>query len=399
MATDIPDIPEVAPRDPGAGPRPEPVAGPRERPSATDRLRDDLRAVLPSWVVARILVAASWFLARAVAESSVPGGRTLHQLSGLGAWDGGFYRDIAVIGYPDVSRETVRFFPLFPLIGRWLAAPFGLEPGVTLIIVANLAALVAGVVVRRLMLAEGRDPATAERAVWALNLFPSAFVLVWGYAEGLYVSLAVATFLLARRDRYGWAAALAFGAALTRPVGLFLAAPLAIEALRTWRGATNPGRALRAAAVAAPVVATAAYLAYIGRLFGDPLAPMNVQDEYRTPVDPLTRLVHGFGDLVGPQRFADGLHIPFVLAFLALLVVVARRWPASYTVYAALVLLVAISAENLNSVERYALNAFPLLFALADVTGTPRRERLGLAVCGSGLLALSALAWLAVYVP
>jgi len=88
-----------------------------------------------------------------------------------------------------------------------------------------------------------------------------------------------------------------------------------------------------------------------------------------------------------------------VLAFLALLVVVARRWPASYTVYAALVLLAAISAENLNSVERYALNAFPLLLALADVTRTQRRERLALAVCGNGLLALSALAWLAVYVP
>src|SRR4051794_38477850 len=225
MATDTPDMPASsrpgpAPRDgrsrtppagadvdrgepaPAALPEPVPTNG-RDGLSATERLRDepaagsglgrDVRAVLPSWIVARILVAASWFLARAVAESSLPGGRTLHQLSGLGAWDGGYYRDIAAVGYADLPRDAVRFFPLFPLVGRWLAAPFGLDRGIMLIVLANLAALAAGVLVRRLMLAEGRDEATAERAVWALNLFPSAFVLVWGYAEGLYVSLAVAT--------------------------------------------------------------------------------------------------------------------------------------------------------------------------------------------------------------
>jgi hypothetical protein len=364
--------------------------------SATDRLREDLRAVLPSWVAARLLVVVAWVLAAGVAGGA---GVTAHQQAGLIAWDGGYYRDIAVIGYGGVGAEVLRFFPLYALVGRVLAPLAAGNAIVALVAVANVGALAAGVLVRRLVRFEGRDEATAERAVWALNLFPASFVLVWGYAEGLFVALAVGALLAGRRGRFALAGACALAAALTRPVGVLLAAPLAIEALRTWSGARLPDRVARVAAVAAPVAGLGLYLGWVGRTFGNPLLPFTVQDELRATMDPFHRMVQGVVDMVGVERFGDGLHIPFVLAFLGLLVVVGRRWPASYTVFAGLVLLVAVSADNLNSIERYALNAFPLLFALADLTGTTRRERLGLAVCGNGLVALCALAWLAVYVP
>ena len=58
-----------------------------------------------------------------------------------------------------------------------------------------------------------------------------------------------------------------------------------------------------------------------------------------------------------------------------------------------------VSAANLNSIERYALNAFPLLLTLALLLRTPRLERWGLAVCGCGFVALTSLAFLGVYVP
>jgi hypothetical protein len=368
--------------------------------SATDRLRDDLRAVLPSWITARVLVVVAWVLAIGVIEHWVPGARTTHQQVGLLAWDGGFYRDIAVIGYGGITPEALRFFPLHALAGRVLSVFTLGNTELALVLVANAAALVAGVLVRRLVLLErDGDEAAAERAVWLLNLFPASFVLVWAYAEGLFVALAVGTFLAARRGRFALAGGLAFAAALTRPVGVFLAAALAVEAWRTWSDADIGGRVARVTAVLAPVAGLGCYLGWVGRTFGDPMLPFTVQDKLRTTMDPVRRLAHGLADMVGSARFDDGLHVPFVLAFLVLLVVLARRWPASYTVYAALVLLAAISAGNFNSVERYALNAFPLLFALADLTHTPRRERLALAVCGNGLVALCALAWLAVFVP
>ena len=39
------------------------------------------------------------------------------------------------------------------------------------------------------------------------------------------------------------------------------------------------------------------------------------------------------------------------------------------------------------------------LLALATLTARPRLEWLALAVCGSGIVAMAALAWLGVYVP
>src|SRR4051794_990489 len=88
------------------------VGGRAPQQSATARLREDLRVVLPSWVAARALVAVAWFLAAAVADHEVTGGRTIHQASGLLGWDGGFYRTIAEAGYGALPAEALRFFPL-----------------------------------------------------------------------------------------------------------------------------------------------------------------------------------------------------------------------------------------------------------------------------------------------
>jgi len=222
---------------------------------------------------------------------------------------------------------------------------------------------------------------------------------VWAYAEALFLLCALAAFLFARTGRYELAAVVALCAALCRPVGVLLAVPLAIEAARTWRDAHGLERTSRAMAVVAPVAGLALYLGWVGRRFGDVRLPFTVQDELRGAADPLTRLVRGLGDLVGTERFGDGLHAPFAIGFVVLAVLTARWWPASYTAFAVVVLVAALSADNLNSVERYALNAFPLLLTLAVLLRPGRLERLGLAVCGSGVVALAALAWLAVYVP
>ena len=363
-------------------------------------LVEDLRVVLPSWLAARVLVAIAFALAVALLDHWVPGARTNQMHEGLLAWDGTFYRDIATLGYPALPAEALRFFPLFPLVGRGLGVLLGGNDSLALVLVANLGALAAAVAMRRLARHELGDDASAERAVWLTALFPSAFVLVWAYAEALFLVLTLGAFLAARRNRYGWAAAFAFLAALTRPVGILLAAPIAIEALRTWLASDTKGRAARVLAVMAPVAGLGAYLLWVGRTFGDPWLPFTVQTDLRgAGMNPLARLVQGLGDVVGVERFGDGLHVPFALGFLALLVVVFRRLPASYGVYATLGVLVALTANNLNSLERYGLSTFPLLLALATLTASRRIEWLGLALGGSGLVSMAALAWLGVYVP
>jgi hypothetical protein len=374
-----------------------------EHAPARTTLRDDLRAVLPSWLAARVLVGLAWLLAGAVVSHWVPGGSSPSMHAGLHTWDGAYYLQIARAGYAGSPHDALRFFPLYPLVGRALAFGATGPMAATLVLVANVASLAASVVLRRLVLFERDDPALAERAVWLLNLFPSAFVLVWAYAEALFLLLAIAGFLAARRGRLGWAALFGFAAALTRPVGVLLAPAFLIEAWRRWQSAPDEsrGRVLVAggAATVAPVAGLAAFLAWVGHRFGDALAPLRLQSGLRGTADPVTRLIRAIGDSFGRQRFADGLHTPFLLLLVVLTVLCLRRWPASYGVFAALSILLAVSASNLNSIERYGLDAFPLLLVLAELTSTRLREQVGLAVCACGMLSLCTLAWLSVYVP
>ncbi len=86
--------------------------------SRARRVGDDILAVLPAWIVARVLVAAAYVVAIVIADRLTPGARP-HQISeGLIAWDGTWYRDIATGGYAQTGLAGLRFFPLLPLLGR-----------------------------------------------------------------------------------------------------------------------------------------------------------------------------------------------------------------------------------------------------------------------------------------
>ena len=99
------------------------------------------------------------------------------------------------------------------------------------------------------------------------------------------------------------------------------------------------------------------------------------------------------------HHVGTALHVPWVLIFLALLVVCWRRLPAPYTVFAAGVLATALAGSNLDSFERYALSAFPLTFAAAVVLTEERLERAVLALLSAGLAGYALLAFLNISVP
>ena len=76
-----------------------------------------------------------------------------------------------------------------------------------------------------------------------------------------------------------------------------------------------------------------------------------------------------------------------------------RRWPASYGAFAAAVLAVALSSKNLDSLERYALGAFPLVLALATLLTEVWLERAWLTLSAAALEGYALLALLNAYVP
>ena len=356
---------------------------------------EDLRAALPAWIVARVLVAIAYGIARLWRAHSHPGELTIQLHQGLFAWDGAFYRDIATKGYGAMPEAALRFFPLYPISGRGLGWVLGGNEGLALLVIANVGALAAAALLHRLVILDLADRRTAVLSASLLALAPPAFVLVWAYAEALYLVCAIGMFLALRRRSWWWAAPLGFLAGLVRPFGVVLALPAAIEALKGWKRTTSRDRVARAAAIVAPVVGLATFLLWIGNL-----DPIHQQGELRGQwLDPVRGLGRAVGDLFGSQRFLDGLHAPFAIALVVLVVLCIRWLPPSYAAYAAIVVLSALSATNLNSLERYGLNAFPVVIAMAMLARRWRIELPTLIVSSVLMVAMCSAAWLGRYVP
>jgi hypothetical protein len=354
-----------------------------------------------SWVAARFVVLGALAFTRYLVSNLGAEDPTGRPPSGLVGWDASWYLRIIESGYHHLPWESLRFFPLLPLLAKIVHPLVGAR--VALLLVVNAASLGAGILIERLARLEtGNDRAVGARAAGLLALLPPAFVLVMGYAESLLIFFGLATFLALRRQRWGWAVAAGLLAGLSRPLGVLLAVPAAIEGARGLRRARTGERLQRAAATIAPGVGGIAYLAWSWMAYGDPMRPLRLQQEYDRRggfANPVTRLVDAAGQLLDGADLGSGLHFPWAIGFLVLLAVCFRRWPASYGAFAAVVLLVALSAGNLDSLERYGLSAFPLVLALAGILRPAWLERMALVLAASGLLVYASLAFLGAYVP
>ncbi len=365
-------------------------------------VRDDLRVAAVPWLLARVLVVAALAVSREVFTKVGATPRPVQLGQGLFAWDAAFYRDIAEHGYRAVGEASLRFFPLVPLLARGLGWILLGHTAAALIVLANGSALLFGALLHRLALHETGDVGVARRAAWFAALFPAAAVLVLGYAEATAMMLGVVMFLGLRSRRWGWAIGAGLLAGLCRPVGVLLVVPALIEAGRGWRVAPARERLARIGAVVAPGVGAALYLAWVGITFGDAWKPISLQDRATLRggfQDPVTRTIDAFGDLFGGDRFGSGLHVLWAVGFVALLVVLARRMPESYTWYAAVTLVVGLSASNLDSFERYCMSTFPFLLALALVTEREEVERGAIVLAGAGLVGYAMLAFLGIQGP
>ena len=366
-----------------------------------ERFRATWPMVLPAWGVARVLVAAALVTGHLlIGHVDDPLARvTTHQ--GLLAWDGAFYADLAQHGYAALPHSALRFFPLTPLLGRavgWV----GIGPRVGVVVVANLAALVAGFLLVRLVRREGFSDDVARRASWLLAVAPAAFVLVLGYGEGVFLALAIGIVLAARDRRWVVAAVLGVLAGLSRPSGFIVAVPIMIEAVRTLRGVTPRELAARLLAVLAPFAGTGMFLWWVRDRFGDALLPFRVQTRSNLKgsfTNPVTSISDAVNGLVHGRTVGTGLHVVWMIVAVALLIVCFRRLPASYGWFSLAIVASAMTSANLDSFERYALGAFPLTIAVALIAHTRWTERLVIAGSAVAMTGYATLAFLHAYVP
>jgi len=363
-----------------------------------------LRASALPFLVSRAIVLMALAVARFVANNlrlgSVAARSAAH--AGLLGWDASWYSRIAQHGYAGLGRGALRFFPLLPVLARVLRAVPGVSAGASVILVANLACLAALAVLYHLVMFELGDEACARRAVWILALAPPALVLVMGYAESLLLLTSLIAFLGFRERRYGLAILGAFLAGLSRPSGILLAIPAAIEVVANWRAVSRRERILGVGTVLAAPAGTAAYLGWVQVTAGNFALPLSEQlsHPHRGRIaDPFVTVWRDADDLVRGAHLGSAQHAPWVVLLVLLAAYLVWKLPPAYGWYAVASLAVALSSANLDSLERYALGCFPFAIAAAILTRSRSIFWTAISLSGALLLAYALLAFLGAYVP
>jgi hypothetical protein len=321
------------------------------------------------------------------------------------AWDSGWYFEIARRGYfvNADGQNAIAFFPLYPLLMRALAWPFGgTERALWAAgIVLSYACLFLGLaVLHRLTATRFGDRETARRTVLYVAAFPFAFFFTMVYTESLFLFLSVSAVFAATASRWGLAGALGFLVALTRPNGVLIAVPLGLLALG---GRPRPLELLRRAlAVALVPAGLALHSAHAWRLTGDPLGWLRAQDAWgyslgHRPWVELMKVLDGLekhgaygyflSDPLAPYYFLHGM---VALAVVALVPTIFLRLGLALGAYVALTLYIPLTGNALEGIGRYTATLFPVFMLLGSATS----KRVHEALLVAGALVLSLLAGL-----
>ena len=292
-------------------------------------------------------------------------------------WDAEWYGLIAREGYKyngdPGQTQTVVFYPLYPMLSRVTAGVLRIEVIDAMLLVSNLAAIAAILMLFKLV-RERFDDRTALTAVAMISFFPSSIFLSAGYTEPLALLLMVCFFHAIVRERFLAAAMLAGLAVGTRSSGIVLCPVLLWE---LWR-CRSPRRFL-IEAVPLALIATAGlwlYMIYLAVTFGHPMAFADAQAAFHENTSMPARLVSAL--LLEPLRnitLADmspaGLDRWFTLIFMALIV---RAWfcgiGRGMALFATLVLLLPYltlcgGPAGFTSMARFNIVSFPLFVVMA----------------------------------
>ena len=181
--------------------------------------------------------------------------------------DAWFYERIARDGYERPGgdgkpKNTWAFFPLFPLLVR--TPDFALGA----MVLSNLAFAAGLLLVAATGLRFGATEDEVERAVFFLAFFPTSYFFSLPMTEALFLCLSAASFYFAGRGQW-WAAGVAGTlAASTRFVGVLLLPALLFLPVKNARE--------KAWLLLIPA-GTGAFMLYLQRLTGDPLAFVHAQ--------------------------------------------------------------------------------------------------------------------------
>jgi hypothetical protein len=356
------------------------------------RLPAAIRDVAIVLIATRAATFSVAFLANVIFRPSRDGSFTLpfqetRLVEPFAAWDSGWYFDIASRGYyysPD-GQSSIAFFPLYPMLMRLVAWPFGGGPRAVWIagIVVSCAAFAAALVaLHRLTDRIFGDREVARRTVLYVAVFPFSLFFTKVYAESVFLLTSVLAVAAAYDERW-WRAGVWGGlAALARPNGMLIGVPLALLAIR---GRPSPkSLAARFAALLPVPLAVAGYCAYVYSLSGDPLAWLSAQAHWgyslgHPPWEQLLQMLgriekYGIYDYffiskMTPFRLFHGVA---ALIFLGLTPAIFKRLGVAMGAYVLVNLLIPLSGNALEGIGRYSAVLFPAFMVVGSSVKSPR---------------------------
>jgi hypothetical protein len=333
------------------------------------------RAVVLPWLVARVL---------ALIGLMAPHRPTNMRIGRLIFLDGQWYRFIALDWYdrPYVAGRYTEypFFPLLPSIGGALMH-VGVPSTVALAGVSWMGALAALAGILRLATRHLSERA-APWATWFVAIAPGALTMVLGYADSLYLAGLVWGLVLAE-DRRWWAAGgVAAIATAARPNGWIAPVAVVVTAL------VARARRRHVLAAAAPsVIFLIGWCGYLWWATGDPLVFLSAKRAWNE-VTFCSLVTSPFTGRHGPALF----HLLWCLVLVVPYLMRARRQPISWAFVVGLTVLPPL-VLGIEGLARYAIFAFPMPLAAADVLTSSRRWPALVALTASGV-GLTVLAFL-----
>jgi Gpi18-like mannosyltransferase len=290
-------------------------------------------------------------------------------------WDACWYLRIASVGY-SLTDGTTAFFPLYPLLLRWLGPLLGGDHLLAAAVISHTACLLAMLLLYQITRQE-LDHDCARRAVIYQLFFPTAFFLFAPYTESLFMLWAIACLLAARRETWWLAGLCGLLAGLTRVTGALLILPVAVE-MRSRYGSLRKLLHPRALWLGLIPLGVMTYSLYLALAFGDPFLWLHSQAAWNRSLAWPWEMIHQIAtNLLQPlNNSVDAL---FGLLFIVLMVLALRKLKAALGVYVGISLLpllfLPIAGAPLQSMQRYVLVLFPGFMVLAWLGKRPAWHR------------------------
>ncbi|MBL7159707.1 hypothetical protein ISS85_04475 [Candidatus Microgenomates bacterium] len=308
-------------------------------------------------------------------------------------FDGVHYLSIAKNGYYQFQQA---FFPLYPLLIRFLGKLLGGNLVLAGMLISNLSLLGALFLFWKLLETRQIKDKTKKWVIVFFLFFPTSFFFGSLYTESLFLVFVLGTFLASKEEKWWLAGILGALASATKLIGIFLLPAL----LWKWREQNKQNKNQRLkiwnlefgiwdlfrnwkleirnlSAILLVFLGLLTYMFYLGKTVGDPLFFIHAQPAFGAERS-------GGQIILLPQVYWRYFKIFITVSWynydfwIALLEFVVfnfvllllwlgwrRKLPKSWLLFSLLVILGPTLTGSLSSMPRYVLIAFPIFIVMA----------------------------------